>query len=1139
MARSISFVIDGDVNTLVTITEQIDGALRFDLSVQDTGLTGDLRAIFFDLQGVVATDALSVAAVAEHEGDVTDSKFDEESVDTLGKDANIKGSVSNELGDFDVGVEFGTSGMSKDDIQETSFILASDDGPLSLNALDLTDFGIRYTSVGEDGGKRTDSAKIGDQSNGVANDDVLMLDENTVASVDLLEFDTNGGSNILTAAFDADGAFNTIAGGFTREVVVEGRNLGLLTVTAAGIATFDANGPDVNALAVDEQHDFVFSYTTTAPDGSLATADVNLTVFGVNDVPDITVEAGDSAFEAIDEANGGLTVIRALTLTDLDLSDFVDVSVMSVLSSGNDGDPATPNNGALLGMMMLSPTDVLDDTETIETFDWTFDSGGEAFNYLAGDEFLRLDYRIRATDDNGATDDQIVIVTVNGANDTPNIAVEAGDSASEAIDETNAGLAVDRSLTLTDLDTTDIVDVSVVSVLSSGKNDDSLTPNNTALLGMLSLAPTTVLDGTEKTDQFQWFIDSGGETFDYLALGELLQLDYTVRATDDNGATDDQIVTMTVNGTNDQPVAEDVAGNIGEDDPSVNGNFVGSDLDTTDVLSFQILGAPTDAFGNQYGSVTNNNDGTFTFDPLDNFQFLEAGETRDVTFQYVAIDDSGAANDTSEAKTVTVTVNGAFDAPIDLNRDLLFETENRSMFGSGEALVLQPDLPFFGIDESVSLDATILPSQEFSGNVLSGILDGIEAVANAFADAGCTVAGWFGADCDADIDVPDSISTPSVRTDGELDLKMGLQPYFFLTTGDVDASIPVDVVFTTPKQVEAGESFAIGSAYSIDDGATFNTMSPNVNFGMDFVFDVDTELDLRVGGDRIDLFDFNTANIDDFEGELGEPGFNIFNFSAEDDLETSINLGGIATLDLNFPVINTEGELVDANTLESRGEDDVAVLDIDVDALVSLIPGVPPFSDSNDFGLTIDIAGESLNLISVEYAWDVVRVNLIATLSAIQNFTLDVLDLPLLATLEDGSQISGFSLGDEIAVTAPNGFDADVNGDGDGFIDFSVDVDMDAVFENLSTLGLSLELFTGLLKFTGGITSDFFDGPEFSLFGDKSNGSNTNNDFFTSKTFTFLDDEPLATLFEEEFALLGFEENPNTQDTFAGAFDVA
>ena len=112
MTRSMSFVIQGDVNTLVQVTENDDGTLTFTMSIIGGGDVGDLRALFFDVNDTVDTSSLQFVSGV----DVTDTAVAEGSIDTLGQDANIKGSVSNELGDFDVGIEFGTSGMAQDDI---------------------------------------------------------------------------------------------------------------------------------------------------------------------------------------------------------------------------------------------------------------------------------------------------------------------------------------------------------------------------------------------------------------------------------------------------------------------------------------------------------------------------------------------------------------------------------------------------------------------------------------------------------------------------------------------------------------------------------------------------------------------------------------------------------------------------------------------------------------------------------------------------------------------------------------------------------------------------------------------------------------------------------------------------------------
>ncbi len=49
-APSVTFVIEGEVNVQITITELGDGTLKFEAKVlDDTGAIGDLRGLFFDV----------------------------------------------------------------------------------------------------------------------------------------------------------------------------------------------------------------------------------------------------------------------------------------------------------------------------------------------------------------------------------------------------------------------------------------------------------------------------------------------------------------------------------------------------------------------------------------------------------------------------------------------------------------------------------------------------------------------------------------------------------------------------------------------------------------------------------------------------------------------------------------------------------------------------------------------------------------------------------------------------------------------------------------------------------------------------------------------------------------------------------
>ncbi|WP_407487784.1 Ig-like domain-containing protein, partial [Acinetobacter baumannii] len=73
--------------------------------------------------------------------------------------------------------------------------------------------------------------------------------------------------------------------------------------------------------------------------------------------------------------------------------------------------------------------------------------------------------------------------------------------------------------------------------------------------------------------------------------------------------------------------------------------------------SYQLVTGP--GLGN--GSVTVNSDGTYSFNPGNDFDNLAVGESREVSFTYTATDNNGGV---SAPATVTITVTGSNDVPV-------------------------------------------------------------------------------------------------------------------------------------------------------------------------------------------------------------------------------------------------------------------------------------------------------------------------------------------------------------------------------------------------------------------------------------------------------------------------------------------
>ena len=244
----------------------------------------------------------------------------------------------------------------------------------------------------------------------------------------------------------------------------------------------------------------------------------------------------DRILRRLTETDSGLTDSGTLTVADADLTDLVTAAVDSVVVTGTGATsvPGTLTNAILQSFLTVTPTAILDGTELTDTLTWNFNSGSEAFDFLATGETLILTYTVSATDDDGTplSDTETVTVTITGTNDAP---VITGGPDTSALTETDSGLTDSGTLTVSDADLTDLVTAAVdaVVVYRHGCAECPGTLTNAILQGFLTVTPTAILDGTELTDTLTWDFNSGSEAFDFLATGETLILTYTVSATDD------------------------------------------------------------------------------------------------------------------------------------------------------------------------------------------------------------------------------------------------------------------------------------------------------------------------------------------------------------------------------------------------------------------------------------------------------------------------------------------------------------------------------------------------------------------------------------------------------------------------------
>jgi hypothetical protein len=278
MARSLTFVVEGTVDTQITISENLDGTLTFDVSVIG-GVIGDLRGLFFDV-----ADPDKLAGLAIHGNDVTKHVAQNDKVHSIGKDANVTGDVAKASGNFDVGIEFRTPGKGHDDIQSTSFVVSG----LKLDDLSGQDFALRYTSVGVEGGPRSDGAKIlghaptAPDANAApdAVADTFSTDEDTpLAGANVLGNDTDANGDALAVNLVNGAAANV---GVPILITTDGGRTTEITLAQDGTLSFTP-GNGFDGLAVGQTDSFHLTYGVTDNKGGLDEAAVTVIVNGADE----------------------------------------------------------------------------------------------------------------------------------------------------------------------------------------------------------------------------------------------------------------------------------------------------------------------------------------------------------------------------------------------------------------------------------------------------------------------------------------------------------------------------------------------------------------------------------------------------------------------------------------------------------------------------------------------------------------------------------------------------------------------------------------------------------------------------------------------------------------------------------------
>jgi VCBS repeat-containing protein len=500
----------------------------------------------------------------------------------------------------------------------------------------------------------------------VALDDAYSVDEDT----QLVKDDLSG---VLANDTDAEGDPLSVTN------LTQPSHGTLVLDTTDGSFTYD---PDADFHGTDT---FTYTANDTHSDSSVAT--VTITVDPVNDAP----VGADDAKSTDEDTSAQVDVLANDTDVDGDT-----LAVTAVDTTGTTG--TVTNNG----------TDV------------TYDPNGQ-FEYLSTSQTATDVFTYTVSDGNGGTDTQTVTVTVTGVNDAPDAVADSSttdEASSVLIDVDNNDTDAEGAITVTSIDTTGTsgtvtnnndgtvtydpaggweelengedaddtftytitdangaTDTATVTVDVDGINDAPVAtadPANVAedstgtvvdVLGndtdaesqtlTVTAVDTTGTTGTVTNNGTDVTYDPNGQ-FEYLTTSQTATDTFTYTVTDSQGATDSETVTITVQGSNDLPVAVDDAASTDEATSTIV-NVLVNDSDTEGAVTVTSI----DTTGTS-GTVTNNNDGTVTYDPAGGWEELENGEDADDTFTYTITDGNGA----TDTATVTVDVDGINDAPV-------------------------------------------------------------------------------------------------------------------------------------------------------------------------------------------------------------------------------------------------------------------------------------------------------------------------------------------------------------------------------------------------------------------------------------------------------------------------------------------
>jgi VCBS repeat-containing protein/CshA-type fibril repeat protein len=358
-----------------------------------------------------------------------------------------------------------------------------------------------------------------------------------------------------------------------------GGTFGSLTLNADGTFSYavDQGNATVVTLQRGESLTETFSYTISDGDGGRSTATLVFTIHGTNDAPSAgndrnaivedQVSASGNVISGARVSGGG---VSSTDLAARDIDPNGDPLTITEIRLPDDtaGSIGAPFAGQFGSIKLDAGGDYV----------YALNNANPAVQALHAGETLTDHFVYTTSDGRGSFVDATITITLTGTNDAPLAVADVNSISEDAPNPVTGNVLLNDS----DVDNNSARSVTAVSAASPGAVDG----NTTGRFGTLSLNA----DGS-----YSYRLDNSNGAVQALGVGRTLSDIFAYTASDGEGGSASSTLTITINGTNDAPLAVGVLADQQDNDHTVaavdvSGGF--GDVDLGDALAFAASGLP-------------------------------------------------------------------------------------------------------------------------------------------------------------------------------------------------------------------------------------------------------------------------------------------------------------------------------------------------------------------------------------------------------------------------------------------------------------------------------------------------------------------------------------------------------------------